>query len=126
MHLFALTVALLAAVGIIGIGFVYLRNPRVAVRSFGLPLPEEGANVDWWLRLKGIRDIVSGSVVLALMTWSSSQTLGMVLFIEAIIPLGDLSLILAARGSAGRALGIHGLTAALMVLAGVALMMGTA
>ena len=65
MHVLAIGVALLAAVAIIAIGAIYLSNPRAATQSFGLPLPEDGANIAWWLRLKGSRDIVSGLVVLA-------------------------------------------------------------
>jgi hypothetical protein len=119
-------VALLVAVGIIAIGVMYLSNPRVATQSFGLPLPEEGANIAWWLRLKGVRDIVSGLVVLALMLWGGPRLVGIALMLEAIIPMGDMSLILAAKGSTKSALGIHGLTAALMILAAVPLMMGVA
>jgi hypothetical protein len=114
-----MSVAVLAALGIIVIGFMYLTNPWAATQSFGLPLPERGPNIAWWLRLKGVRDVVSGLVVLALMTWGGPRTLGIVLLIEAIIPVGDMSLILAANGSTGRALGIHGFTAALMVLAAI-------
>lgn len=123
MHWFSLAIALLAALGIIAIGLMYLFEPRGATHSFGLPLPEEGANVAWWLRLKGVRDIVSGLVVLALMAWGGPRMVGLVLLIEAIIPVGDMSLILAAKGSTGRALGMHGLTAALMVLAAIPLLM---
>ena len=60
MHWVSIGVALLVAVGVIAIGTMYLSNPRAATRSFGLPLPEVGANIAWWLRLKGVRDIVSG------------------------------------------------------------------
>ena len=126
MHWFSIAIALLAALGIIAIGGMYLWNPRAATPSFGLPLPEAEANIAWWLRLKGVRDIVSGLVVLALMVWGGPRTLGLVLLIEAIIPVGDMSLILAAKGSTGRALGMHGLTAALMVLAAIPLMTGAA
>jgi Domain of unknown function (DUF4267) len=126
MHWFSFAVALLAALGIIAIGFMYLWEPRVATHSFGLPLPEEGANIAWWLRLKGVRDIVSGLAVLALMAWGGPRTVGLVLLVEAIIPVGDMSLILAAKGSTGRALGVHGLTAALMALAAIPLLMGAA
>lgn len=126
MHWFSTGVALLVAIGIIAIGILYLSNPRAATKSFGLPLPEEGANVTWWLRLKGGRDVVSGLVVLALMAWAPSRTLGIVLLIEAVIPTSDMSLILAAKGSTKRAFGIHGLTAALMILAAVPLIMGVA
>lgn len=59
--------AILAAVAVFAIGGMYLLSPRAATRSFGLPLPEDGANVAWWLRLKGSRDIVSGLVVLAVL-----------------------------------------------------------
>ncbi|MGI4794704.1 MAG: DUF4267 domain-containing protein [Janthinobacterium lividum] len=126
MHWFSFGVALLAAVGIIGIGVMYLLQPRVMTHNFGLPLPEEGRNIVWWLRLKGPRDIVSGLVVLALMAWGSPYLLGIILLIEAIVPIGDMSLILAAKGSTKTALGVHGLTAALMILAAISLLMGMA
>ncbi len=126
MHWFSIGVALLVAIGIIAIGIMYLSNPRAATQGFGLPLPEEGPNVAWWLRLKGVRDIVSGLVVLALMVWSEPRIVGIALLIEAMIPAGDMSLILAAKGSARHAFGIHGFTAALMVLAAIPLIMGVA
>ncbi len=126
MHWFSFGVALLAAIGIIGIGVMYLLQPRVMTHNFGLPLPEEGRNIVWWLRLKGSRDIVSGLVVLVLMVWGSSYLLGIILLIEAIIPAGDMSLILAAKGSTKTALGVHGLTAALMILAAIPLLVGVA
>jgi hypothetical protein len=126
MYWFSIGVALLVAIGIIAIGIMYLSNPRAATQSFGLPLPEEGANIAWWLRLKGVRDIASGLVVLALMVWGGPRMVGIALLVEAIIPAGDMSLILASKGSAKRAFGIHGFTAALMILAAIPLIMGVA
>lgn len=126
MYWFSIGVALLAAAGIIVTGVMYLSNPRAATQSFGLPLPEEGGNIAWWLRLKGVRDIVSGLVVLALTVWGGPRLLGIVLLIEAMIPVGDMSLVLAAKGSAKRAFGIHGLTAVLMIVAAIALVMRVA
>jgi Domain of unknown function (DUF4267) len=95
-----------------------------ATRSFGLPLPEDSANIASWLRLKGVRDIVSGLAVLAFMAWGSPRGVGIILLVEAIIPVGDPLLILAANGSTRSAFGIHGLTAALMTLAAIPMMMG--
>jgi hypothetical protein len=126
MYWFSFGVALLAAIGIIGIGLMYLLQPRVMTPNFGLPLPEEGCNIVWWLRLKGSRDIASGLVVLALMIWGSHTLLGIILLIEAIIPTADMSLIVAAKGSAKTAFGVHGLTAALMILAAIPLLLGLA
>ena len=105
---------------------MYLCNPRAATQSFGLPLPEQGVNIAWWLSLKGVHDIVSGLVVIALILWDSPQLLGIVVLIAAAIPFSDMSLILAAKASTARALGIHGLTAALMILAAILLIVGLA
>ena len=126
MHLFSIGVAIVVSVAIIVIGGMYLLSPRTATRSFGLPLPEEGANVAWWLRLKGSRDIVSGLVVLAVLVWGGPRLLGIVLLVEALIPLGDMTLVLAARGSTTRALGIHLITAAVMIAGALPLLAGAA
>ena len=126
MHGFSVGIALLAAFAIISIGVMYLARPRQMTLSFGLPLPEEGPNVAWWLRLKGTRDVVSGLVMLALVAWGSPYLLGIVLLVEALIPLGDMSIVLVGKGSAARAFGIHGVTAALMVAAAVPLITGVA
>jgi hypothetical protein len=118
--------ALLVAVAIIAIGILYVVNPTTATRSFGLPLPENGANTVWWLRLKGVRDIASGLAVLAFMAWGPPRGVGIILLVEAIIPVGDMLLILAAKGSTKSAFGMHGLTAVFMVLAAIPMMIGAA
>ena len=109
---------------IIAIGTQYVASPKTATRSFGLPLPEEGANIAWWLRLKGVRDIASGLVVLAFMAWGGLRGVGIILLADAIIPVGDMLVILAGKGSVRLALGMHGLTAAVMILAAITLIMG--
>ena len=128
MDQLALGVAALVAAGIIGIGANYLLRPRAATASpsFGLPLPEEGPNIEWWLRLKGVRDIVSGLVLLTMMVWGGPHLAGILLLVLAIIPIGDMGVILAAKGSARSAFGMHGLTALIMILAAVPLTMGAA
>ncbi|RDS81528.1 DUF4267 domain-containing protein [Dyella psychrodurans] len=124
MHWLAIGLALFVAVAIIVIGTVYLLNPMAATRSFGLPLPEVGANIPWWLRLKGVRDIASGLAVLALMAWDAPRGVGIILLAEAFIPVGDMLLVLAAKGSTRSALGMHGVTAVVMVLTAIPLIMG--
>ncbi|WP_420965678.1 DUF4267 domain-containing protein [Bradyrhizobium sp. B120] len=124
MHWLALGTGLLLALGIIAIGTLYVASPTTATRSFGLPLPENGTNIAWWLRLKGVRDIVAGLAVLAFMVFGAPREVGIILLVEAIIPIGDMLLILAAKGSTKGAFGIHGLTAVIMVLAAMRLIIG--
>lgn len=121
MNWLALGMALLVALAIIAIGIGYVASPTAMTRSFGLPLPESGTHTDWWLRLKGVRDIAAGLALVAFMAWGFPRGVGIILLVEAIIPVGDMLVILAAKGSAKRAFGIHGLTAALMVLAAMPL-----
>ena len=124
MHWFSLGMALLVALAIIAIGTQYIVSPTTATRSFGLPLPEDGANIAWWLRLKGVRGIASGLAVLAFMAWGAPPGGGIILLVEAIIPVGDMLLVLAAKGSTRSAFGMHGITAVVMVLTAITLMMG--
>ena len=124
MHWLAIGLALLLALAIIAIGTLYVVNPTSATRSFGLPLPENGANIAWWLRLKGVRDIASGLTVLAFMAWGAPRGIGIILLVGAIIPVGDMLLILAAKGSTRSAFGMHAPTAVLMVLTAILMMIG--
>ena len=126
MFWFSYGVALLASLAIIAIGAMYLSNPRAMTPGFGLPLPEDGANTTSWLRLKGTRDVVSGLIVLATIAWGGPHMTGIVLLIEAAVPTGDMALVLAAKGVAKTAFGVHGLTAALMIVAAIPLILGAA
>ncbi|MCP3710917.1 DUF4267 domain-containing protein [Paraburkholderia sp. CNPSo 3274] len=124
MHWLSIGPALFLALAIIAIGTQYLVRPMTATRSFGLPLPENGANVAWWLRLKGVRDIASGLAVLAFMVWGTPLGAGIILLVEAVIPVGDMLLILAAKGSTKSAFGMHGATAVLMVFTAISMTLG--
>ena len=126
VHIAALGLAATLAAAIIVIGLMYLLTPWAMMASFGLTRPAEDRTTLWWVRLKGVRDIVSGLVVFALMIWGSVPLVGVVLLVEALIPLGDMSLILASRGSTRSAFGIHGLTFLFMLAAGLPLTLGLA
>jgi uncharacterized membrane protein len=113
------SVAALIAVGAIIIGCVYLLSPERISGSFGLKPPASDADTRAWLRLKGIRDVAGGLVVLAMMLAADRQTLGMVLLVVAIIPLGDMSIILGSGGSKSKAFSVHGVTCAVMLVVGL-------
>ena len=74
--------------------------------------------------IKGIRDITSGVVVLVVFAVADRTTLGWVLVAASLTAIGDAMIVLSNGGKLARALGIHGLTAALLVAAGLALALG--
>ena len=114
-----LSLAALLAVAIIVIGCFYVISPERMTGSFGLKPPAPDADTRAWLRLKGIRDIVSGSVVLTLMLTTDTRTVGIALLVEAIVPLGDMSNVLGSGGSKSTAFSVHGVTCAVMLVVGL-------
>src|SRR5262249_23258048 len=114
-----LILAALLAVGIIVIGCFYLVSPERISGTFGLKPPASDADTRAWLRPKGIRDVVAGLVVLAMMLTADKRSLGIALLVEAIIPLGDMSIVLGSGGSKSRAFSIHGVTCAVMLVVGL-------
>ena len=71
-----------------------------------------------WLRLKGIRDVATGLAVLTMILTAGNRTAGTVLLVFAIIPLGDMSNILGSGGRTVTAFSVHGVTCAVMLVAG--------
>jgi Domain of unknown function (DUF4267) len=116
-----LSLAALVAVGIIVIGCFYLVSPERISGSFGLKPPASDADTRAWLRPKGIRDIVAGLVVLTMMLAADGRSVAIALLVLAGIPLGDMSIILRSGGSKSRALSIHGVTCAVMLVVGLLL-----
>ncbi len=116
-----LYLAALMAVSVIIIGCFYLVFPERMTGSFDLKPPAPDDDTRAWLRLKGIRDVVSGLVVLAMMLTADRRLVGIALLVEAVVPLGDMSIILASGGSKAKAFSIHGVTCAVMLVVGVLL-----
>jgi hypothetical protein len=56
-----------------------------------------------------------------MMLTADGRLVGIALLVEAIIPLGDMSIILWSGGSKSRALSIHGVTCAAMLVVGLLL-----
>ena len=56
-----------------------------------------------------------------MMLTMDGRLVGMVLLVEAVIPFGDMSIILGSGGSKSRAFAIHGVTCAVMLVVGLLL-----
>jgi hypothetical protein len=114
-----LSLAALMAAGIIVIGCFYLVSPERISGTFGLKPPASDADTRAWLRPKGIRDMAAGLVVLAMMLTADWRLVGIALLVEAIIPLGDMSIVLGSGGSRSQAFSIHAVTCAVMIVVGL-------
>lgn len=115
--------AALMGFGIIAIGAWYVVTPQAIAKRFGLPeSPHEDASA--WLSVKGIRDIVSGLVVLVLLALGQLDALGWIALVVAITPTGDAVIVLRNEGSKGLAYGMHGATALAAVVIGCLLLLG--
>jgi hypothetical protein len=120
MHLTALLVALIACVAIIAIGGRFLLQPRQATLAFGIATD----SLRGLTAIKGVRDITSGMVVLVVWATAGPVALGWLLIAAALTPVADAVIVLTNGGKLSTALGIHGLTAALLVASGLVLVLG--
>src|SRR5699024_1778690 len=68
------------------------------------------------------RDPTTGIVAVALLLLAPPTVVGWILLAYAIIPVGDAAIVLAARGDAKAAWGIHGATAVIMVIGAIFLL----
>jgi hypothetical protein len=116
-----LTLAVIIAVGIIVIGGFYLVSPERISGTFGLKPPASDADTRAWLRPKGIRDVAAGLVVLTLMLTADRRLVGTAVLVYAIIPLGDMSIVLGSGGSKSTAFSVHGVTCVVMLVVGLLL-----
>lgn len=113
----ATALSLIGAAFILYIGISYLIAPESIATGFGLPEWPTGDAVAF-MNLKGVRDTVSGIIILALLALGQRFALGITMLAMALVPIGDMTTVLAYDGSPAAAFGIHGLTALLVALAG--------
>lgn len=65
--------------------------------------------------MKGIRDIVTGLNLLALFALGQRHATGVLMAITAMIPIADMIIVLTHGGTVATALGVHGLTAVIVL-----------
>ena len=113
----AIIFAVLACVAIAAIGLRFLAAPTSATRDFGVR-PDDARALT---AIKGVRDITSGVVPMVVWAVAGVPALGWALIAASITPWADMGIVLARHGRRTAAFGIHGLTAALLVVAGAVL-----
>ena len=110
-------IGLLACLAIIVLGIRFILQPRQATLDFGIPAD----SVRGLTEIKGARDITSGVVPLVVWASAGQTTLGWVLVAAANTPTADALIVHTNGGTTSKALGVHGVTAALLVAAGLVL-----
>ncbi|MEU6232815.1 DUF4267 domain-containing protein [Kitasatospora sp. NPDC047058] len=114
----ATVLAVLLALGIGYVGIGYMFTPDSMASAFGLPeWPHGGAAA--FFDTKGIRDLASGIAVLVLLAAGHRRAVGLLLLVDALVPLDDAVNILSHHGRAAAAYGIHGATAVVVALTGL-------
>ena len=106
----------LLAAGIIFIGARFLVAPRVAAAGYGVQPDLSQRSVGAYLSVKGVRDIATGLFVIILMIAGATHLVGWVMLAATIIPLADATIVLRNGGSKSIAWGVHGVTAAVMLV----------
>jgi hypothetical protein len=106
----------LLAAGIIFIGARFLVAPRVAAAGYGVPAHFDQPSADAYLSVKGVRDIATGLFVIILLIAGATHLAGWVMLAATIIPLTDANIVLRNGGSKSIAWGVHGVTAAVMLI----------
>lgn len=117
MEITALVVALLSCAFILFIGGRFLLAPRVAMAGFGVPEGRPRALTS----IKGVRDITSGAVPLAVLAAAGSHVFGWAMLAAAITPIGDAVIVRTNGGTLRHALSVHGATAVLLIAVGLIL-----
>jgi hypothetical protein len=99
---------------IVVIGVRFLLVPRAAAEGYGVPATPEDHGA--YLTIKGLRDLTYGLVGLALLAFAGAQAEAWFMLVAALIPLGDVRIVLSHGGTKAVAYGIHFATAVVMLL----------
>ncbi|MDL4776655.1 DUF4267 domain-containing protein [Actinomadura xylanilytica] len=106
------------------LGVSFILTPETSAPGFGLPSWPAGDG-GGFLIVKGSREIAMGLAMGILLVSGHRRALGWVLLMTAVAPFGDMITVLAHHGSVAAAFGIHGLTSALIVAAGLLILRET-
>ncbi|HEY7051921.1 MAG TPA: DUF4267 domain-containing protein [Mycobacterium sp.] len=112
----AYTLAGLLGAGIIFIGARFILAPRTAAAGYGVQPDLGQLSVGAYLTVKGIRDVAAGLYVFILMAAGATHLLGWTILAATIVPIADAAIVLGHGGPRSIALGVHGLTAAVMLI----------
>ncbi|HZX01345.1 DUF4267 domain-containing protein [Kribbella sp.] len=114
MRRFTTVLTVLLGVFPLTFGTQFLVAGHTAAPSFGIAEWPTGIAAGYFA-VKGIRDIVLGLNLLTLFALRQRRATGILMAISALIPITDMITVFTHGGPAATALGVHGLTALVML-----------
>lgn len=96
------------------IGARFLLAPAAASAGYGVPAKADGDAA--YLAVKGVRDLSLGVIGLALLAFTGAYAEAWFMLGAALIPLGDMLIVLRHGGTRAVAFGIHLATAAIVLV----------
>ncbi|WP_019354295.1 DUF4267 domain-containing protein [Streptomyces sp. AA1529] len=99
---------------VVFIGLRFFFQPRAAAAGYGVPAKPDGDSA--YLTVKGLRDLVSGLLGLALLAFSDAAAAAWFMLAISLTPLGDTVIVLRNGGTKAAAFGIHAATAAVVLV----------
>jgi hypothetical protein len=114
MRRFTTVLTVLLGLFPLSFGLRFLLDPHGAAAGFGIDPWPTGAAAGYFA-VKGIRDIVVGLNLLAVFALGQRRATGVLMAIAAMIPIADMVIVLTHGGTVATALGIHGLTAVVVL-----------
>jgi hypothetical protein len=119
----AYALSIVIGAGVILVGARFLLAPRSAAIGYGVPVDVAGLGDGVaYLTIKGVRDGMLGVLVFVALFAGGRHVLAWYLLTAAVIPFGDVLIVLRRGGSRATAYGIHGATAVLMVITALLLL----
>ncbi|MFD7156013.1 DUF4267 domain-containing protein [Kribbella sp. NPDC059898] len=114
MRRFTTVLTVLLGVFPLTFGTQFLVAGHTAAPTFGIAEWPTGVAAGYFA-VKGIRDIVLGLNLLTLFALRQRRATGVLMAISALIPITDMITVFTHGGPAATALGVHGLTALVML-----------
>src|SRR6187551_2873077 len=105
LSVLAYGLAVVLDVFIIFIGARFLLAPKTAAAGYGVPAKPDGDAA--YLAVKGVRDIVSGLLGLALLAFVGADAGAWFMLASVLSPLGDMVIVLRHGGTKAVAFGVH-------------------
>jgi len=117
MRRFVTVLTVLLGLFPISFGLRFLFDGHGAAAGFGID-PWPTGTAAGYFAVKGIRDVACGLIILVLFALGQRRATGIVLALVTVIPIVDMITVLTHGGTVATALGVHGLTAVIVLFDG--------